>query len=338
MGAHDTKIQSEKQMDIIQQLGNMSPDQPEFNAALDELNIDNRVMLLENAVYQFAVEGVTTPLISGIINKYQSVLYSLHEPTTEINRSAQALANRGKGRGRKPNINSKLKLKKYNPAAPDQVELETTTDTETVYIHTAYNQVYDRVAYAVTSRFNKAEGRIRLLKPSENTGWRDANPYELPVYNAIIQREISRRSQEYEQHGIYGTILYDNMFRIVDKATEKQDLAATDARMFNRGKKCTTWLKSDLIELMWRLQLRSPVYEYIDPFANIEPGKEEEVRQQIAQYLVGQRINLTLEQIQAQSDDWLRFYYSWFTTGMTRDDICNYIQSYMDNTGRLMKV
>lgn len=338
--AHVSRVQSDEQLDVIQQLGQLDPQDPQFDRLLDELNIDNRVALLENAVFQYAVQGVTTPSIAGIINKYRSVLYSLREPITEITRSAQALANRGKGRGRKPNPNTKLKLKKYNPATnPTQdVEPVVETDTEQVYIHTAYNQVYDRVAYAVTSRFNKAEGRIRLLKPSENIGWRDANPYELPVYNAIIQREIARRSQEFEQYGIYGTVLYDNMFRIVDKATEKRDLTATDARMFNRGKKCTTWLKSQLVDLMWRLQLRSPDYDTGNPFNAATSENENQIRQEVIQYLVGQRIELPLEQLQQQPNDWLRFYFTWYRSGMTRDDICDYIKQYLEQNGRLMVV
>ena len=330
LSAHVNKVQSDEQFDIIQQLATMSPETPEFHQTIELLNIDNKVSLLENAVEQFVLRGVTTPTIAGIIAKYQTVLYMLHEPITEITQSALALANRGKGRGRKPNPNTKLKLKKINPAVAGEGQPVVDTDTEQVYINTLYNQVYDRVAYAVTSRYNKADGRIRLLKPSEGIGWRDANPYELPVYNAIVQREIARRSQQFEQFGIYGTILYDNEFRIVDKAAEKGNLAATDARMFNRGKKCRTWLKHQLVDLMWRLQLRSPDYDLVDTTGI--------TRNDYIQFLLNQKVKQTAQQLSTMDDAWLRFYYTWHRSGMNRVDICDYIRNHFQQTGRLMVV
>ena len=42
----------------------------------------------------------------------------------------------------------------------------------------------DRSSYAVSSKIAKTKGRLRMLKISENIGWRDMNLYESLVYNA----------------------------------------------------------------------------------------------------------------------------------------------------------
>lgn len=332
LSTHVTRIQAGEQQTTVQELLQLEPGSAQFNQLFETLNVDNKATLLEEAVLRYT-QGLATPVDMAVIGKYETVLYSLPEPTNDLRQSANALANRGKGRGRKPNPGSRLRLKPGqgdDQAGQDQLGLsQPDPNAETVFIHTLYQQLYDRVAYSVTSRRNKAEGRIRLLKPSEGIGWRDVNAFELPVYGAIVQREIARKAEPFERFGIYGSVLHDSGFRIHDKAREQTELATKDARVAKRGKICITWLKNELVDLMWRLQLRPADYDFIDPNNQL-------TREIMINYISSKGARQTPEELQNATDDWIRFHYAWARSGMTREDICDYIQNAFAQNGRLM--
>ena len=334
LSTHVTRIQAGEQQTTVQELIQLDPLSAQFNQLLESLNVDNKATLLEDAVLRYT-QGVATPVDIAVINKYQTVLYSLPEPINDLRQSANALANRGKGRGRKPNPGSRLRLKPGDlgdvtgDVATQDLTGQVDPNAETVYIHTLYQQLYDRVAYSVTSRRNKAEGRIRLLKPSEGIGWRDVNAFELPVYGATIQREIARKAEPFERFGIYGSVLHDSGFRIHDKAREQTELATKDARVAKRGKICITWLKNELVDLMWRLQLRPADYDFIDPNGQL-------TKEIMINYLTSKNVRQTPQELRQATDDWIRFHYAWARSGMTRDDICDYIQNAFAQNGRLM--
>ena len=188
-------------------------------------------------------------------------------------------------------------------------------DGEIVYIHTLYKHYYDRTSYATSSKSTKAEGRIRLLKPSENAGWRDANPYEVPVYNTIVQNTLNEMKHLFEQYDIYGTILEpDREFRIRDKTTERKEVSAKDTRNVNRGKMCKIWNKPELINVIWKLKIM--------PFKLRVEETEEELKIYLKQSVKNQDVDsFSLEK--------LRFFYTWYRTGMNRDQICDLLQTEM---------
>jgi hypothetical protein len=317
------ELQKGEQVQLIQELQKLSPESPEFNRLIDNLNLENKVDLLESSVYQLFVNQLQSPAIRAIIMKYQTSVFQVPEPTAAIQITAHALANRGKGRGRKPKVGAKFKL-----TAQQQEEMEKApvqAGSETVYIHTLFNQAYDRTSYAVSSKFSKADGRIRLLKPSEGVGWRDANPYELPVYNTIVQRQLEDMKNQFEQYEIYGLILEpDRKFRIRDKTTEATEAATTDQRKVNRGRVCEIWNKPSLVDLLWKLKVM--------PFKT----QVTESREELIGYLERAGVQAKDRIVAEFSDDKLRFFYIWYRTGMNRTQICNILQQEMQKMGRLL--
>ncbi len=248
------ELQKGEQVELIQQLQKLNPEGAEFKQLIDSLNLENKVDLLESSVYQLFVNKVQSPAIRAIILKYRTSVFQVPEPVAAIQITAQALANRGKGRGRKPKAGSKFKL-----TATQQQQVEAApvqSGAETVYIHTLFNQAYDRTSYSVSAKFSKADGRVRLLKPTEGVGWRDANPYELPVYNTIVHKQLEGMRNEFEKFDIYGMILDpDRKFRIRDKTTEATAAAKKDKRKKNRGRVCDIWNKPSLIDVLWKLKI-----------------------------------------------------------------------------------
>ena len=317
------ELQKKDQVQLIEQLQKLSVDSQEFNSTINNLNLENKVDLLESSIYQLFVKQTDSDIIRAIITKYRTAVFQVFEPTVAIQITANALANRGKGRGRKPKPGSKFKLTQQQQ---QQVKIATVKEgAETVYIHTLFNQLYDRTSYATTSKFNKSDGNIRLLKPSEEVGWRNANPYELPVYNTIVQQQMEGIRNEFEKFDIYGTILEpDRILRIRDKTSENTDLAEKDKRHSKRGLVCSSWHKPSLIELLWKLKIM--------PFKI----QVTETRQELIGNLERQNIQSKDRIISHFSDEKLKFFFIWYRTGMNRDQICGILQKELQKMGRLL--
>jgi hypothetical protein len=317
------ELQKGEQVELLVQLQKIDPNSAAFNQMIDNLNLENKVDLLESSIYQLFVNKVQSPAIRAIIMKYQTSVFQVPEPVAAIQITATALANRGKGRGRKPKAGSKFKL-----TARQQEEVESApvqSGAETVYIHTLFNQSYDRTSYAVSAKFSKSDGRIRLLKPSEGVGWRDANPYELPVYNTIIQKQLEGIRNEFEKFDIYGTILEpDRKFRIRDKTTEAAVAAKKDRRKVNRGRVCEIWNKPSLIDILWKLKIM--------PFKS----QVTETRDELIGYLERAGVQTKDRIVNQFSDEKLRFFFVWYRTGMNRTQICDILQKELQKMGRLL--
>jgi len=316
------ELQKGEQVELIQDLQKLDPTGAEFNQKVDTLNLENRVELLESSIYQLFVNQLQSPAIRAIITKNQTSVFQVPEPVAAIQITATALANRGKGRGRKPKPGSKFKL---TPQQQEQVDKATTqAGAETVYIHTLFNQAYDRTSYAVSAKFSKSDGRIRILKPSEGVGWRDANPYELPVYNTIVQKQLEGMKNAFEVFDIYGTILeQDKKFRIRDKTTEALE-GGTDKRNVHRGRICEIWKKPALVDILWKLKIM--------PFKMQVDNPREELIAHLEREGVGSKDRIVSE----FTDEKLRFFYIWYRTGMNRTQICNVLQQELQKMGRLM--
>jgi len=318
-----TDLQKNEQQTFLEKLLTMNPESAEFNKLIEELNIDSKVDLLESSIYQMFVNKKGSAVMTAIIKKFLTSTFQVQEPIAAINITAQALANRGKGRGRKPKDGSKFKLTEQQ-----QIELEKAPvqeGAETIYYHILFSQSFDRTSYSVSSKSGKAEGRIRLLKPSEGVGWRDANPYELPVYNSITQKQLKGLINNFEEYDIYGMILgADKYFRIRDKTDERP---GDDGRNKKRGFICKNHSTAGLIEILWKLGINLPGYKT----DNIT-----ETRVGLIDYL--KRAGLKNKDVVLEDfdDNKLKFYYVWIRTGMNRVQICNIIQQEMQKMGRLL--
>ncbi len=326
-------IQGPEQERLMEELRRMDPYEPRFQTVIDELNLESRVSLLEEALSEsFAGRG--SDWYDGLAERFKAYWHIFDEPVSAMQRTAQVLANKGKGRGRKPNPNTKARIRriKSTPTAPElNITIDEVDDIigERVAVHNLYNQSFDRVSYAVTARFTKAEGRIRILKPSESPTFRDASTLEVLVYNEMIQRVLADLTANFEQYSIYGTLLQpDNKFRIRDKTTENTAEAERDARKKNRGKDCNTWKKPELIELLYKLNIPPPNPEPI----NVSRGE-------IIAYLQRKKAETTRVRIMEMSDDMLGFFYQWYISGHPKENfICPYLKQYMEANGMLMTV
>jgi len=197
--------------------------------------------------------------------------------------------------------------------------LKKTSKKNVIYFHNLSTATQAQTAYSVTAKGRKSEGKIRLLKESENIGWRDAKEYEEVVYNEIIKNK-----EDKVEYDIYGTILQDGKFRIIDKTTE--DVVATkDTRKLNRGRICFNgWKKKELVDLMWKLDF--------NPFKI----KVDEDKNSLIAFMVSQGIATKKEALKF-TDKQLKFYYIWYTSGSSIEKMCELLEKYFEETDRLIK-
>lgn len=314
-------FENETVLDILKKI---NPKSEKFSQLVDELNIDLQVQLLENAILD-ELEGKATAFTEAVISKFQRMIIVLNEPVSELTRVYEELAQNRPKRGRKPNPDIKKRVKKINLVSVDESKLLFDEDTEQVYLHILYSQVADTTNYAATARFNKGEGRTRILKPSNmEAGWKDVNEIELPIYNTFIQLEIVKRNKPFEEKGIYGFVLPDGKFRISNKLTEG-DNTTGDARKIKRGKVCSTWNKLDLVDIMWEIGM-PPVAE-----VKVTQKNRKEILDELSKIVTDQDFSdWTLEKI--------AYYFAWHTDKtVKRNEICDLIKDYMDKTDRLIK-
>jgi len=322
------KLEADEYKEILAELEQMDPKDPQFAARLGSISIEGQATILEEVIMR-SVRGNRSDFTDAIINRFQRVIFPINEPVTELNKIYEQVEQRRPRRGRKPNPETKRRIKKINPINIDETKIVRDENTEIVYLHTLYSQVKNQTGYATTARFNKGEGRTRLLKPSEiDNGWRDLNEIELPVYNAFIQIEIAKRNRPFEELGVYGFILTDGKFRIRDRLTEAPG-AADDARRIKRGKVCETWYRPDLIDILWEIQAIEP--------GGMFPEFTEESKPYLINNLLQRRINKSVEELQTWNLTRLVYYYKWYSaTRIQRTTICELIKRRMAETGRLI--
>lgn len=323
LGDYLVRLQAEGQQALVQQLAQIPPTDPRFLELLNRFNTETKVQLLEQALQQI-INNQATELANAIYARFQANVFVFREPVAEIELFAQAVANRGRGRGRKPKEEGKPRqLIELARRVVEQAEAQgTDTQGEIVYIHNLYNQQEQLVSYAVMNRLNRAEGRLRILKPSEQIGWRDVNPQEQPVYNARIALETERRKAPFEEQPIYGILPRDKKFRIRDRRTETE---ATQDRDKRRGKICTTWNKQKLVDFAWDFQIPPPALR-----------RELTDRGQILQYL-SQQMPDRIQELTEFDDNRLMFYYRYYR-GMGREELCAVLEQYFREHNLILEI
>ena len=322
------KLEAGENQEVLADLQVMDPKDPRFEEQLTAISIEGQASILEAAIIM-SLRGEKSEFTDAIINKYQRVIFPINEPVTELNKVYEQANQRKPRRGRKPNPETKRRIKKINPITIDETKIVKDENAEVVYLHTLYSQVINQTGYATTARFNKGEGRTRLLKPSEiENGWRDLNEIELPIYNVFIQIEISKRNAPFEEQGIYGFVLADGKFRIRDKLTEAAG-AADDARKIKRGKVCETWFRPELLSIMHTIGIPPP--------GGMFPDFQEKDRPQLIQTLLQKRIPHSYEEIAAWDLERLVWWFRWLSANkIKRETLCALIKAHMEATGRLI--
>ena len=303
---------------------------------------------------------VADPWQVYVLKYFEQNIFAANEPVDEINRIAASVRHESGERGRpiEPEP-SRFKRASKRPVVVSE-------GAEIVFIHNVYSYKQFNTAYSDMVRLSKAEGRIRVYKPSEGVGWRDLTQFEIIPYNAVAQKHDEDLTNEFSsKFTIYG-VQIGNVFRIVDKETEQVGAKNND-RMKNRGKKCAvskkdddkgqpgdsgSWNLYDLVDLMYRLGIPAPINNIIEPQikplykqdGNLETAQEykERLFSALIKYLnAGGRSIFEKMGFTNRVNDtipYAEYFYRWYSSGTTnnrRVNVCNKIKQFFVDTGRL---
>lgn len=316
-------LQAGEEEAIIQELHTLNPQSEEFSRLLQKLSLGNQVKLLEESLFDF-VNDRENDFVNAILGYYEKFIYYFNEPVTSIELERTRLSTTGRGRGRKPS--SQIKVSRISSSTPTTHIPE--EGTEMVYLHTLYTQNLGLTSYNITSKYTKAEGRIRILKPSENIGWRDLLPEEYIPYNGLIQQKIAEERKCYEAFKIYGTISkVDGKFRIVDLTTTKSEKSIKSQP---KGRDCLTQTIPYLINVLYNLGIEADIdidFNDLDSDAIINTILQEK------------KSGKLYEEFLKDADlEKAKFFYKWIQSNSLKKDLCSIIMNHLSENNMICQI
>jgi hypothetical protein len=197
-----------------------------------------------------------------------------------------------------------------------------------VYLHTLYSTEDSLVSYKTTSKFRNVAGKIRIYKPAEELGWRDTSPYEYGIYKALIQEEMQVRMAKYEVHGIYGAVMSDGEFRLVDRNKESKD-SGKDKRKRSGGDICRQKSRPDLIRILIDKNITS---------ARINDVKVDTTltRKKIIADLVKKNFSKDISSYTQYPIERLRFIQKIYLSNVKREYMCELLRDKFESEERIL--
>lgn len=316
---------------ITEKLDLNIPVSNEFKLDFESLGYINKINLVEIVIYKALIEGIKTPNIMYIAELYAKYIYTTNEPIGEIQAAAYLSKNSGMFNTGKPltrisrtqkNITSNNLIsvpKNANISPYGSPIFDINTVGEPVCFHNLYGHIKDNNAFSIKSKIFKGEGRIRLIKSKKGETWRDLAPYEIPVYNKLIQLSIDKIFSEYDKYPIYGYILQDNEFRIVNKFVESP-LAAKDRRRERNGQIVNSMNKDVLTSIAYDLHIN---INYNDDAVGNKSVMMQELQSDV-------------RDIDKFDMNKLTYFYKIYKSGLSRNDLKNLIYEKLIELGRLL--
>jgi hypothetical protein len=317
------------------------PNNPDFNEAINSMTIDGRAVILEQAIIE-SITGNATPAINAILLMHRYYTYRIHEPVRELEQAHRQANLPIPKPGRKADPTKQHRVRKFNAKKLESVDYNENVEDEEVYLHTLYSQKAGN--YAKKSRAKKAEGIIRIYKPSEITGgWRDIEmgSLEFNVYNPIIQLKIAEYEETFNHFGYYGFVALSDdprdrrAFHIVDKVTQDPAaLSGTSAKSIHTGQSCATWTPTiNLVDILYHIGAPPPF--------SIWNEVTEANLPRLTAYVMSYNKSVAAE-VSSWPYEKIAYYYKWYVglkgggQRITRDVLCAQIRNHMARTDRLM--
>lgn len=306
-----TKEITENPNIILDKLKPYVKNEDEFLDKLNNLPLNEKILLLEDAIKQRYVEKSKKKIYKMIIDFFKQFVFKFKEPIKKLEELKNTKA--------KLTLTSKINQELVNELLEEQGEY--------VYIETLYAQPTESSLYNVISKYLNPDKKIRILKPSENVGWRDATPEELFVYNPLVRNSVYKKTNKYSSAQIYGIYTYrDNKFRVVDRSIENEE-ACENSHLKCRGKVCANISKPGIIEIFYKLNLKPK------NTINVEEIPREKMKERVIE-----DSRELVNTINSFTDEKLVFYYLWYRTGMTRTELCSTLLNYFQENDLLLVI
>ena len=253
------EIKVKNQMQIIKDMSELSELDPNYTFNLGELlkklSKKYQIYLFEKVTKEFLIDNARTMLTNFVFEKWRRFLFSTFEPIGEIEKTLTLM-----------NISIPVRRGKHSvnvlTNALGNMSLITQDATgETVYLHTLYEEISSKMVLYTGSigyQYKHENCMIRILKSSENIGWRNVADYEKQIYRLIIYNSIQNRLMEFENKKIYGIYIETTgEFKIRDSRGETLDV---NGRSRKRGLNLKSVIIADLVSIIYYLNIPVPGY------------------------------------------------------------------------------
>lgn len=180
----------------------------------------------------------------------------------------------------------------------------------TAYVHVMVIRSEREKSHNIPTK-HRDPHRLRIFRPTETLGWRFPLPEEYETYRKMIKEQIDSEIFTYEKFQLYGTILQDGSFRVVNQAEdastiglhgEQNLLSFGDRRMNQRGKELKSIKKKDRIKIAVKEKLYPPT----------EKGPKTKQTKENIEY---KRESIKAEQpesyVKSLTDEEVNIYYLW---------------------------
>lgn len=305
-----------------------------FNSIVKSFSGNIKSMIIEETLLDYILEkyNLGEKFDEYIIETFKGYIFDEIEQADELAETIEMKKNKKVKQGRKVKKDAKRKIKKLKDINPEGIQ----TEGERIILNIMGIIPDTQTNYSIASKYSKAEGIVRLLKPNDpNPKWRDLHENEFKVYNKILQANIKKKLDEYDELGIYG-ILQQNSFKI--KVVEDKDAdTKKDARYENRGKTCTNWTKHELIDIMYTLNY--DIFSHFPEMRNLEIPTKDVMFQTIIKY----NPSLSYTNLIDWDEKKIIYYYAFIKSVIERlnifsvKNICTIIQDYFKEIGHLVE-
>ena len=268
-----------------------------FNVYLSQLSLENKINILEESIIEKS-NGEDNNFDNKMIEKYQSFIAIIREPTKDIKNISEEMSNKkGKVKLEKLKINLTGESKKG----------------EKVYIHGLNSIKEHQTKSGLITKFLNVDGMIRIYKKSEGN-FRDTNQYESLAYQNILQNQRKEIFDSFSENNKYfGTIYIDNIFRLYESSNKYL------------GKECEGFDKPDLIKIIKEENIPAPNFEDYEINDNN--------RKKILNFLKKENSKDNYENF---NDDELLYLYKWYLVKDGKSHMCNILRDNFDKNNKLM--
>jgi hypothetical protein len=315
-------IQLENYQEVIDQIKAIPDTSPEsmqeFADLIKQLSNELQIIVLEMALVDF-MNGVDLPYVSLTYSKFSMYVSYVYEPFQDI-LNTQILLSKNKTVMNNQKISNEGMTRtkiKFHGSPPAGTLLPDGSEVEPVIIHTLNSASTGMTTYNTVAKFRNAAGAIRIYKRSfRSKEFRNANNYELPAYNEIVQERIRQISAPFEKMNIFGTILSDGIFRIRKKNTE--DKVSNSSKF--RGSNCLTSKIQELITMIVENDIPMPISV---SSIQVQGATDVSVYNTLLRELNGQN-----DKLDTYTPEQRFTMYRWVSAKLSKQSICNWIKQY----------
>jgi len=309
--------------------------------SLLNLHIDTKISLFETAIYDKHMKQLSD-IDELLLYIYQDFYFEIPYPREAISKLSSILSYPEPKAGRKT-IKKVVSIAKTKEIV-NLTFMDKYSKSENIcYIHILEILNTGTTAYDTSSKFMRANVKMRIYNPEEPYGWRDLTEYEIPIFVYLIRKirqdqilkivgrkringPSPKKSERLEEEYI-GTILEDKVgssFRIHDVSRYPYLTEDKDWRSLPRGKFCNH--KSYVVELAVKLDM------YIRNTYIVDEDIDS-VKEALIEYKFDKK-----KKLDSYDDRTLRMILSFYRSKISASKICDIIREDFEERGRMMGV